>query len=156
MLTREFIPVYVSGLLFSLPVIVLFDYAPWFASSLGVGYLQVGLVSTAYFVANILGSYLWGGLSDVWRNRKLLPVLSGIGYPVCLFFLSIVTSEENRGAFMGLIYVFYGIGGIMGPVIMGGLLGYLGYFPMGVIMALFSFFGLVLGVLKVEETLSGG
>ncbi|MFW6117431.1 MAG: MFS transporter [Thermoproteota archaeon] len=91
-------------------MIVLFEYAPWFASSLGAGYLQVGLVSTAYCITNILGSYLWGGLSDVWRNRKLLPVLSGISYPACLFFLSIVDSPVQiilvRGV-MGFIFPAY-------------------------------------------------
>lgn len=100
---RSSITVYVSGLLFSLPVFVLFVYTPCFAEDLGATNFQVALLSTVHFLTSMLGSYLWGGLSDVIGNRKLLPALSSICFPLCLFFLSTAVSPAQVIILRGLI-----------------------------------------------------
>lgn len=103
MLRRSSITVYLSGLLFSLPIFVLFVYTPTFAQKLGADNFQVGLLSTVYFLTSMLGSYLWGGLSDVMGNRKLLPVFGSICFTACLLFLSNAVSAVQVIILRGLI-----------------------------------------------------
>ncbi|NIP66900.1 MFS transporter [Candidatus Bathyarchaeota archaeon] len=100
---RTFAAVYVSGLLTNLPFFMIFVYTPVLAEDLGATNFQVGLLSTLYFVSSLLASYLWGGLSDVMGNRKLLPAFSCISLPVILLLLSIAGSPAQIILLNGLV-----------------------------------------------------
>ncbi len=102
-LTRRSFAIYLSGLLFSFPIFVLFVYTPGYAESLGATNFEVALLSTVHFLTSMVGSYLWGGLSDVMENRKLLPALSCLFLPVCMLLLSVTVSAVQVILLRGLI-----------------------------------------------------
>ena len=102
-MNKSFVAVYLSGLFFSLPIFTLFVYSPGFAEGLGATNFEVALLSSVHFMASMVGSFVWGGLSDLMKNRKLLPILSCILLPVSLLLLSGAVSPVQVILLRGLI-----------------------------------------------------
>ncbi|MGD8545729.1 MAG: MFS transporter [Candidatus Bathyarchaeota archaeon] len=100
---KSFIAVYLSGLFFSLHVFTLFVYSPGFVEGLGATNFEVALLSSVHFMTSTVGSFIWGSLSDLMKNRKLLPIFSCILLPVFLFLLSGAFSPVQVILLRGLI-----------------------------------------------------
>ncbi|MGD8545730.1 MAG: MFS transporter [Candidatus Bathyarchaeota archaeon] len=110
------------------------------------GFLLSGLTPIFY---SISGSLLTLSLGRTFHSFGYCLVISGIAA-----FVGDAAGEGQQGSFMGLITVFFAIGGMIGPLIMGVFLERLGYFGMGILMSLFAFSALTIATYKVEETLS--
>jgi MFS family permease len=125
--------------------------AGWAADKLGrriiviIGFLLSGLTPIFY---SISGNLLTLGLGRTFHSLGYCLVISGIAA-----FVGDVAGEGRQGSLMGMITVFFAMGGMVGPLIMGTFLGYLGYFRMGMVMSLFAFSAMMIVVYKVEETL---
>jgi MFS family permease len=147
--SEEFLGIF-SGFGNGLMIIGMF-VAGWTADKLGrriivtVGFLLSGLTPIFYSISDNLITL---SLGRIFHSLGYCFVMGGISA-----FVGDVASEGSQGSFMGLITVFFSIGGIIGPLIMGTFVGYLGYFRMGIVMSLFAFSAMVMIVSKVKETL---
>lgn len=123
---------------------------PFYATDLGAGGLQVGLLVTVYSAVQLVMAPLWGRMSDRFGRRRVLilgllgsavayvifaradslallflsRIVGGIGgstIPVAQAYIADVTPPTRRAGNMGLIGAAFGLGFVIGPAL-GGIL----------------------------------
>ena len=123
---------------------------PFYATDLGAGGLQVGLLVTVYSAVQLVMAPLWGRISDRFGRRRVLilgllgsaaayiifaradslallflsRIVGGIGgstIPVAQAYIADVTPPTRRAGNMGLIGAAFGLGFVIGPAL-GGIL----------------------------------
>lgn len=85
---KQFISAYIAGAILYLPFSMIFNYLPALARQLGATDLQIGLLSTVYFLVTIFSSPFWGAISDLVENRKLFIMGSALSFAMLLYLLS--------------------------------------------------------------------
>jgi DHA1 family multidrug resistance protein-like MFS transporter len=125
---------------------------PFYVESMGASATQLGLLVAVSPLIQLVASPIWGSVSDRWGRKPVLVVgLVGYGISMLLFglatelwmlfaarglgallsaatmpttmaYVSDSTSEQDRGAGMGVLGAATGLGMILGPAL-GGLLG---------------------------------
>lgn len=125
---------------------------PFYASDLGAGGLQVGLLVTVYSAVQLFMAPMWGRISDRFGRRPVLilgllgsalayiifaradsltllfvsRIVGGIGgstIPVAQAYIADVTPPARRAGNMGLIGAAFGLGFVIGPFLGGTLAG---------------------------------
>lgn len=154
---------------------------PFYATELGAGATEVGLIIASYSAMQFALAPVWGRLSDRFGRRPILIlglVGSGVSYvifglaetvAVLLFsrvvagvmganvavaqaFVADTTAEDERAQGMGLIGAAFGLGFVLGPAI-GGVLSRWGYHVPGFFAAGLSLASAGLGILFLPESL---
>lgn len=125
---------------------------PFLVAALNGGGREVGLMMAIFGLAQLFFSPVWGGLSDrfgrkpvlmigvlgfalsqllfglstelwmLYGSRALAGTLSSAAIPTTMAYISDSTSEEDRGAGMGILGAAMGLGIVIGPGL-GGILG---------------------------------
>ncbi len=161
---------------------IILPFLPFYADTLGAGGFELGLLFTAYSLAQLLGAAFLGRASDRWGRRPVLllslagssigMVLSGLAttlLALCLAramaglfggsiaiaqaYVADVTEIEERPKYMGLVGACIGLGFVFGPAL-GGLSMVLGYGFREVAFAAagLALINLVLAWWKLHET----
>jgi DHA1 family multidrug resistance protein-like MFS transporter len=142
-----FISIFLVGIGFSIIMPIL----PYYAESMGASAFQLGLLMTVYALCNFIFAPFWGAYSDkVGRKPILLMGMIGFALtfflfaladslwmlfvariaggifscatiPTAMAYVGDTTSEEKRGASMGMVGASMGMGMIFGPAIGSGL-----------------------------------
>lgn len=134
---------------------IILPFLPFYADTLGARGFELGLLFTAYSLAQLLGAAFLGRASDRWGRRPVLllslagsaagMVLSGLAttlLALCLAramaglfggsiaiaqaYVADVTEVEERPKFMGLVGACIGLGFVFGPAL-GALAKFLGH-----------------------------
>jgi MFS family permease len=158
---------------------------PVFARRLGEfgdGVKELGIMTMAFALAQMIGAPLWGGVADRRGRRPIILLaltavtLSYIGYifaPDVLVFIGIraaagfltaglfpaamgvvadIVPEEQRARWVGIVMGSYAVGMIFGPVIGGFLYDALGYAAPFSLSAVVAFLALLAALFRVPET----
>lgn len=104
---KKLIPAYLSGTLMNIPLFMVVVFLPTYMRQLGATNLQIGLLSTIYFLISIVSSPFWGSLSDLTKNRKIFSVGSILSFSVILFFISKSTSPNEIIILRALIGIVF-------------------------------------------------
>lgn len=70
---------------------MMFNFVPPLMRQFGGSNVQIGLLTTIYFVVSIFSSPLMGGLSDLLENRKIIPLISSVAMAGVLVAISYCT-----------------------------------------------------------------
>jgi MFS family permease len=160
---------------------------PIFARRLGEfgdGVEELGLLTMAFALAQLIAAPIWGGVADRRGRRPVILLalsavtLSYIGYilaPSTLFFIVIrslagfltaglfpaaigvvadIVPEDQRARWVGIVMGSYAIGMIFGPVMGGFLYDTWGYLAPFIISSVVAFLALLAAIFKVPETRS--
>src|SRR3989339_96739 len=128
---------------------IIFPILPFFSINLGATPFQIGMLMASYSLMQFIFAPFWGSLSDRYGRRPIIliglggvaitfilfwvatnlftlfasrilgGILSSACLPTVMAYMADVTSEEERGAGMGLIGAAMGLGIIVGPAIGG-------------------------------------
>ncbi len=109
------------------------------------GFLLSAFTPITYSLGSEILILLWVG--RVTHSIGYGFVISGISA-----FVGDIARKREQGSLMGWINMSFGIGGSIGPLLMGALLGSFGYVGMALFMSSFAIVGLLLTLLKVGET----
>jgi multidrug resistance protein len=158
---------------------------PVFARRLGEfgdGVKELGAMTMAFALAQMIGAPLWGGVADRRGRRPIILLaltavtLSYIGYifaPNVVVFISVravagfltaglfpagmgvvadIVPEEQRARWVGIIMGSYAVGMIFGPVIGGFLYDALGYAAPFILSSVVAFLALLAALFRIPET----
>lgn len=128
---------------------IILPVLPFFSINLGANSFQIGLLMASYSLMQFIFSPVWGGLSDKYGRKPIIMIgllgfavsfilfgladsipmlfasriaggiLSSACLPTAMAYMADVTSEEERGAGMGIMGAAMGLGMIVGPAIGG-------------------------------------
>ncbi len=131
---------------------IIIPILPFYVEHFGGGGMAMGLLMSAFSIAQFIFSPIWGGLSDRYGRKPILMIgilgnaishimfavstqlwmlvaarfiggiLSSATLPTAMAFISDSTSEKERGGGMGIIGAAMGVGMVLGPGI-GGMMG---------------------------------
>lgn len=110
------------------------------------GLLLSFLTPIFYILGKLLLLFLW--LGRIFHSFGYSFLMSGSSA-----FVGDLARKKEQGALMGWIRLSFSFGGVIGPMIMGTILGPLGYTKAALIMSFFALCGLTLTFFKVEETI---
>ena len=160
---------------------------PVFARRLGEfgdGVEELGLLTMAFALAQLIGAPIWGGIADRRGRRPVVLLamsavtLSYIGYilaPSTIIFITIrsaagfltaglfpaamgvvadIVPENQRARWVGIVMGSYAIGMIFGPVMGGLLYDTWGYLAPFIFSSVVAFLALLAAIFKVPETRS--
>jgi len=160
---------------------------PVFARRLGEfgdGVEELGLLTMAFALAQLIGAPIWGGVADRRGRRPVVLLalsavsLSYIGYilaPSTIVFIAIrsvagfltaglfpaamgvvadIVPEDQRARWVGIVMGSYAIGMIFGPVMGGLLYDTWGYLAPFIISSIVAFLALLAAIFNVPETRS--
>jgi MFS family permease len=137
-------PVYLVVFVDTLGLAITIPVLPYYAVSLGVGGMELGLLMTAYSAAEVLGSFLMGWVSDTYGRKPTILVsfagnalgfflcaasssfhallvaravggLGGGSIPVAQAYIADVAPREERSKYIGLTGATIGIAFTLGP-----------------------------------------
>jgi DHA1 family tetracycline resistance protein-like MFS transporter len=155
---------------------------PYLADEIGASAFEIGLLTAAYPLSQLLGAPVLGHLSDRYGRKPVLIVsilgtaagfvvlalahslpllflsriidgLTGGNINVAQAYIADVTEHEERGKAMGLIGAAFGLGFVVGPVT-GGLLTGISYSAPAWVGAALALVNVLLVMLFLPESLS--
>ena len=169
-------------LIYSVNVGILVTIIPLYSNYLGANELAVGLVVSAYAIAYVVASPLWGKASDL-LGRKLALGLGMLGsclvvplfsfardpsqilvirlfhgfvdasfWVVPTIVIADLYASKERGTALGKIGIFQGVGFIVGPLLGGLLIQQLDYLSVFYICSAFAFSTALLVLFGFQET----